>query len=171
MMKKTAVLLLAVLMVLTAVSCGNTGSDEGALGAPREIIKKIYREKSVKLSLQTDDIDITEPYALKYDTGISDASKIKEAAVSEPKIGSQAYSLVVVRVKDATDAEEIAREMLDGIDTGKWICNCADELRVAVHGDVVMLIMLDSAYGVSVDEIVDAFRTICGGNLDFVLKK
>ena len=170
-MKQTTALLLAVMLVFTFVSCGKAGNGEGTLGTPREIIKKIYREKSVKLSVQTDDIDITEPYALKYDTGISDASKIKEAAVSEPKIGSQAYSLAVVRVKDAADAEEIAREMLDGIDTGKWICNCADELRVAVHGDVVMLIMLDSAYGVSADEIVNAFRTVCGGNLDLVLKK
>ena len=159
------------MLVFTFVSCGEAGNGEGTLGTPREIIKKIYREKSVKLSVQTNEIDVSIPYSLKYYTGVSDASKIKEAAFSEPKIGSQAYSLVVVRVKDAADAESIAGEMANGVDTGKWICNCADELRVAVHGDVMMLIMLDSAYGVSADEMVDAFRAVCGGTLDLVLKK
>ena len=110
---------------------------------------------------------------LKYNTGLSDASLVKEAAVSEALISSQAYSLALVRVKDSKDAKTVAQEMLDGINQSKWICVSADDLKVAGCGDVVLLVMVASSMSdtVTAEQIVDAFKTVGAGKLDFTLEK
>ena len=122
--------------------------------------------------LGTSPVDLSNADALKGATGIStSADKVAEAYLSEAMIGSQAYSMAVVRVKDAADAETVANEMLNGIDQSKWICVTADELRVAACGDVIMLIMFDSAFEMDIDAFVDAFGEACGAEPDLVLKK
>ena len=136
-----------------------------------EIIDKIYEIKPIQIRVMTTKIDLSQEDYAKRNTGVDDLSRVAEAYLSEAMIGSQAYSMAMVRVKNAADAESVANEMLNGIDQRKWICVYADDLRVAVHGDVIMLVMIDSVYDVPADDFVDAFRTVCGGELDLVLKK
>lgn len=95
---------------------------------------------------------------------------LTEACAYESMVGSIAFSLVLVRVNDAANAETVGQQMKDGIDPRKWICVEANDLQVVGCGDVVMLIMLDSSLGVTSQNFVDAFQTVCGGELDFVLK-
>jgi hypothetical protein len=104
-----------------------------------------------------------------YFTGLSDVSKITDASVYESMMGSQAYSLVMVRVAEGADAKAVAQEMTDNIDTRKWICVGADEKIVAGYGDTVMLIMLDTQLGLAAQDYVDAFKGICGADLDFTI--
>lgn len=92
--------------------------------------------------------------------------------VSEPMISSIAYSLVLVRVEDAKNAQSIAQQMKDGINPHKWVCVEADDLAVCGYGDVVMLIMVSSDFagdGITAQALVDAFQSVCGGKLDFTL--
>ena len=185
-MKKLLAVILAATMLLSFAACGknaetNDGSDisteepgvTAPAGTPEEIIDAVYAEKSVSLNLMTTAVDLEDEYAPKYSLGLDDVSKVKEAAVSEPMMGSQAYSLVVVRVNDAADAEDVANEMLNGIDQRKWICVEADTLKVMTKGDIVLLFMVDSGFAdtVTVDEIEAAFTAVCGGSLDLVLSK
>ena len=125
------------------------------------------------VALADEGYDVTAVELVKYNLGIDDASNVKEAAISEPMMGSQAYSLAVVRVKDAADSEKVAKEMLNGIDPRKWICVEADNLRAMTKGDLVLFFMVDSSFAetVTVDEIEEAFTTVCGGSLDKVLDK
>lgn len=138
-------------------------------GTLPEIIEKIYAQKESGLMVMTMEPDLTDLDALPYYTGLKEATKIKAAAVSESAFGSQAYSLVLVRLNDAKDAEEIANAMLEGIDTRKWCCVCADDVRVAAYGDVVMFIMTSTEFvsggAASAQELTDAFATVCGGEL------
>ena len=80
---------------------------------------------------------------------------------------------MLVRVKDAADAEEVANAMINGIDPRKWICVEADDVRVMVKGDVVALYMVDSEFGdeMSGDGIEAALTEVLGGSLDKVIKK
>ena len=94
-------------------------------------------------------------------------AKLADGAVYEPMMGSQAFSLVLVRVANAADAESVAREMKQNIKPRKWICVEADQIKVAGYGDVVMFIMLDSQLGKTAQSYVDAFQKVCGGELDF----
>ena len=111
---------------------------------------------------------LEDPDALVYYTGLTDASLITGACVSESAMGSQAYSLVLVRVADTSKLAEVADAMESGIDTRKWICVEADDLRVVAAGDVVMLIMVESAFApaLTADGMVDAFQQAIGLDLE-----
>lgn len=146
-------------------SSGNSGAASVS-GTPAEIIDMIYEKApAVEFPLGTIEIDINDADALMMFTGLSSADKISAAAASEAMMGSQAYSLVVVKVKDAKNAESVATEMMNGIDQRKWICVEADDLRVAAAGDTVVLMMVDSEYAATVTakDVIDAFGSVAGG--------
>lgn len=180
-MKKIITLILALCLV-SCIFAGCTDSNTNAdtpnnesVSAslldeknPSEIIDAIYAENPVDLALGTLEVDITDVDALYYNTGLSSADKISAAAVSESMFGSQAYSLVVVKVKDSADAEAVATEMKDNIDQRKWVCVAADDMKVCASGNTVMLFMVDSEFAetVTASDIAEAFKTICGGTVD-----
>ena len=142
-------------------------------GSPSKIIDKIYEKKSVELPLGTTELDLSDGEMFTAVTGLADSSKVKEAAYSESMMGSQAYSLVMVRVKKSKDAAGVADEMLNGINPAKWICVEADDVRVAAYDDLVMLIMVSSQFEDTVTgkEMVSAFKKVCGGSLDVSKKR
>lgn len=174
MKKLVSVILASVLMLCFVTSCGdNNDSAKGPDGTLAEIVEKIYESAKPEFGLMTMDVNISDPEALKAYTGLDNADKVSEAVASEPLMGSQAYSLVLVRVKDSADAKDVAEAMKNGIDPRKWICVEADQLRVSAGGDVVMLIMMSSNFNteaLSVDKITDAFKALCGGTLTVDLK-
>ena len=136
------------------------------------VIDKIYEKKPVELRLMTTPVDLEDKDALKAFTGLDSADKLKEAYASEPMMSSQAYSLVLMRLKDAADAESVAQEVKAGINPAKWICVSADTPRVVAYGDVVLMIMIDPNFAdtVTSDEIVEAFGKVCGGDFSVDLK-
>ena len=142
-------------------------------GSPSDIIEKIYAKKTVELPLGTTELDLSDGEMFTAVTGLASSDKVKEAAYSESMIGSQAYSMVVVRVKKSKDAATVADEMLNGINPAKWICVEADDVRVAAYDDLVMLIMVSSQLEETVTgrEIVSAFKKVCGGSLDVSKKR
>lgn len=145
----------------------------GIDGTPSEIIDAIYEKSPVELMLGTIEVDLADADAVRAYTGLTDGSVIKEAAVSEPMMGSQAYSLVVVRVNDGVDVEATAQAMMDGIDTRKWICVMADTVNVEAKGDVIMLFMVEESLSdaVTPEAITGAFAEVCGGSVDVSLSK
>ena len=142
-------------------------------GSPSDIIDKIYAKKTVELPLGTTELDLSDGEIFTAVTGLASSDKVKAAAYSESMMGSQAYSLVVVRVKKSKDAAAVADEMLSGINPAKWICVEADDVRVAAYDDLVMLIMVSSQLEETVTgrEIVAAFKKVCGGSLDVSKKR
>lgn len=179
-MKKVLALTLSMIMMVMMVACGNTsgnggnggGSYEGSLS---DLINGIYAEQPIELGVgEPMEVDLSDPDVVRYYTGLSDASAVKEAYFSESMIGSQAYSLVAVRVNDAADAEAVAQGMFDGIDQVKWCCVTADSLAVGAYGDIVMLVMVDSnAMGATMHtDLRDAFAKVVGADaLDVTLER
>ena len=87
-------------------------------------------------------------------------------------MSSQAYSLCALRVAEDADAKDIAQQVLDGVDPRKWICVEADQVRVGVWGDVIVLAMVSSSLSDTLaDDIMTAFSETTGGELDLILKK
>lgn len=107
--------------------------------------------------------------ALKSFTGLNNPELIRDIAVYEPMMGSQAFSLVLVRVTDPADTKAIAQQMKNNIDPRKWICAMADQVMAAGYKDVALFVMLDSQLGLTAQSYVDAFAAICGGKLDFTI--
>jgi len=94
---------------------------------------------------------------LGYLAGLTadNVGKVDAAVVSEPMTGSQAYSLVLLRLKDKADAREIADSMEENISMRKWVCVEADKARVVSFDDKLLYVMADSEL-VDVDLLADA---------------
>ena len=135
------------------------------------IINSIYAVNPVEFMTGNIPVDLTDTsddglWTLNAFTGLENADLINEAWVSEAMIGSIPYSLVLVRVADAANAETVADAMKSGINQRKWICVEADDLKVTASGDVVMLVMIGSENG-NAQSFVDAFASVMGST-DFV---
>ena len=172
-MKKLTALVLVAAMVLAMTACRRKKS-EPLSGTMEEMVTKLMQAEPVEFMGGQIPVDLTDTsedglWALKNYTGLDSADKLKDVAVYEPMTGSQAFSLVLVRVKDAADAKPVAQQMKENIDPVKWICARADDIKVAGYGDTVLFIMLDTKLGLSAQSYVDAFKELCGGKLDFTL--
>ena len=167
-MKKLICVLLACLLL--SACGGKTEPVKAPEGTPGELIEKIYENhQQLKLNVFTMDLDLTDSDAVRYNTGLENGDKLLSAAVSEAMMG-QAYSLVVARVKDAADAPQVAKEIYEKANTAKWICVEADTKTAAYCGDVVLFFMVSSQFAQSAttDTILEAFKTVCGGNVTVI---
>ena len=177
-MKKLIAILMLTAMVLSLTACGaKTPAEDKPQGADlsgetvEALIEKIYETKMPEFALMTMPVDLADAETTAWLTGVSDPALLKEAVISESMMGSQAYSLVRVRVNDAAKAEEVAQMMLDNIDPVKWICVQADDIDAAIYGDLVLFVMIDSQFGLPAADFIGAFKTIAGGALDKELSK
>ena len=175
MKKFISVILMAALALSLFAACGKT--DDAPKGADlsgesaEALVNKIYESKMPEFALMTMPVDLADAEMVAWQTGVSDPALLKEAVISESMMGSQAYSMVMVRVNDATKAEEVAQMMLDNIDPRKWICVAADDIDAAIYGDLVLFVMIDSSFGIPAADFIGAFKTIAGGALDKELSK
>ena len=177
-MKKMIALILALVMATAMVACGNkapAAADKAPLaGTMEENALKVMEIAPVEFMGGIIPVDLTDAsedgkWAVTYFTGLTDGSKLTDVAVYESMMGSQAFSLVMVRTAEGTDPKAVAEEMKSGIDPRKWICVGADEIMAAGYGDTVMFIMVDSQLGLKAQSYVDAFAQVVGGELDFTI--
>ena len=179
-MKKLVSLVLALSLVLSLAACGGKKPAETEAPALRvegtmeELLNKTIEQRPVEFMGGVIPVDLTDStedglWALKSYTGLEDASQITEAAAFEPMMGSIAFSMVLVRLADGVGSKTVAETMKSGIDTRKWICVEADDLKVAGFGDVVMLIMVNSDSGMTAQSFVDAFAKVAGFEAEFVI--
>lgn len=145
---------------------------ENAQPAPdaelNDMVGEIYKLQPVDLmGMETTAIDLTDESWYSYLAGLTadNVGKVDAAVISESMTGSQAYSLVLARVKDPADAKEIATSMEDNIDLRKWVCVAADRARVVTFGDKVLFVMADSELA-DVDALVDAAAQAFGVTFD-----
>ena len=174
-MKKLSALVLALVMAVSMAACGEKAEEKAPLeGTMEENVLKVMEIAPVEFMVGPMPVDLSDTsedgkWALSYFTGLSDAAKITDVCVYEPMMGSQAFSLVMVRTAEGQDPKAVAQEMKDNIDPRKWICVGADEIMAAGYGDTVMFIMVDSQMGLNAQTYVDAFKTVCGADLDFTI--
>ena len=132
------------------------------------LVNKIYEgQGELYSSLMTQALDVTDNELVLYNTGLENGEKLEYLAVSEPMMMSQAYSLVLAKVKDGVDANAVAKEMSENIDTRKWICVSAEKLYATSSGDVVFLIMTNEEMATP---IYEKFK-ILAGNVNEVYEK
>ena len=197
-MKKLIAMLLALSMVFAMTACGASESKEtepateaateatteAATEATEEVTEEVIQGNDIILDVSLEElllnqiveenpvqfmgatipVDLADADSVKYFTGLDSAENIESVGIYEPMIGSIAFSMVAVRVAEGADAKAVAEAMKAGIDTRKWICVEAESLMVAGSGNTVLLVMCDNA-----QPFVDAFQTVVGAELDFVI--
>lgn len=146
----------------STVSEGDAAQPAEADAELSALVDSIYAIADPGIMVETRAVDPNDSSWLPYYTGLTDGSDIDAAVASEAMIGSQAYSLVLVRVKDGVDAAEFANRMAAAIDPAKWVCAQADDIQVGAAGNIAMLIMLDSQLDASASAIADAFVSASG---------
>lgn len=174
-MKKILCLVLAFAMALSLAACGgNTEPEAPAFeltGTLEEIAEKIYENETATdeisimpaTEIALDDID-----GLTYNLGVASADAIERAVISEPMIGSIAYSLALVKAKEGADIDALKNEILNGVNYRKWLCVAAEKIAVASCGDVILMIMASEEI---VDAVVAGFSTVCEGNVSETLTR
>lgn len=153
-------------------SVDDEDTDETAEPQPdaelSEMVDAIYDVQPVDLmGMETVAIDLTDESWYGYLAGLTadNVDKVDAAVVSEPMTGSQAYSLVLLRLKDKADAREIADSMEENISMRKWVCVEADKARVVSFDDKLLYVMADSEL-VDADLLTDAAAKAFGATFD-----
>lgn len=171
-MKKFAFVLALVMMLCAFAGCSNDASD--AVTAPEgttaELMEQVYQNVTVELALVNETLDVSDAEMVSYLTAIESGEGMTDVTVSMPLMGSQAYHVVLIRCESNEKAAELAQGMYDNMDMARWICVQATEKQAVVCGDLAFFVMLDPQYGVTCDQIVEAFTTVCGGAVDSVIK-
>ena len=172
-MKKLIAIMLALVIGVSLVACGNKTEEGGKTEAPEivnltgtmeETINAINeKHAAMELPLMVMPLDLTDVEGFTYYTGLASTDNIVDAAFCEPMMG-QPYSLVLLRVKEGTDAKTVAQKMYDKIDMRKWVCMEADTKTAAAYGDVAMFFMVNTEFAeqVTTASMMDAFKAVCG---------
>lgn len=134
-----------------------------------DIISATYEKHPISIGVSTDKLDpaMLDADTILYLASVKSFDKVDEICISGPMMVPPAYQMSVVRVKNASDAESIAKEMLENSDPGKWICVRAEGVRIGVCGDTIMMVMSSVE---EADALIKAFGEVCGG-LTLTLEK
>lgn len=135
-----------------------------------DIISATYEKHPISIGVSTDKLDLehTDADTIQFISAVKSIDKVSEISISGPMMAPPAYQMVVVRVKDASDAESVAKEMLENANPAKWVCVQAECVRIGVCGDTIMMVMY------SVDDataLINAFGEVCGGLTSAILEK
>lgn len=168
-----AVAIVAVIIGVV-ISKGNNKNEGPAVKLETEqdmkdLVDKIYENLVGKLpSLQTYKISTEDITSVQTYTGLKSADNIEILIASEPLMSSQAYSLAILKVAKNADIEAMKQEMLDNIDTRRWICVQAEKLYVTNYEDVIFLVMASDEWATPV---YNEFKNLVGGKTGKELTK
>lgn len=155
------ILVVAILVVLVR----NTKTNSSTLNINNardlsSLVDKIYKGIKTEIpSVQTEKIDITDADMVKAFTGLDNGNDIDALVVSEPLMSSQAYSLVLVKVKEGVNANSLAKTMNENIDIRKWICVSAEKVYTTTSGNIICLVMSDADIA---KDVYDNFKALAG---------
>ena len=163
-----AVVMLAVIMLVRGRGNETSTSKFETVDDVKKIVKSIYNELGDKLpELAFQNVD-TSLDSLKSYTGLSDSSNVEFAVVSEPLMNAQAYSLVVLKVKDVSKIESMKQEMYDNIDMAKWICVSAEKLYITNSDNIIFMVMASDDWATPV---YNGFKKYVNNNIGKELTK
>lgn len=168
-MKKSVKIIILVLVIIAAVIAVLTVTNGNKSGAGVSVnsaadltalVDDIYAKVTIEMpSVMSQEIDISDLDSVKAFTGLDSNSDLEYVVVSEPMMSSQAYSLVLAKVKAGADVNKIAKEMNENIDARKWICVTAEKVYTTSSGDVICLVMSNEE---TAKNVYKSFKKIAG---------
>lgn len=134
----------------------------------KNMINSIYNDLGDTLpALDFQDID-SSTESRKYYTGLSDGNNVDFFVVSEPLMNAQAYSLVVIKVKDTSKIETMKQEMYNNINMAKWLCVSAEKLYITNSDDIIFMVMASDNWATPV---YNGFKKYVNNNIGKELTK
>ncbi len=173
-MKKITALLLSVMMLISVSACGGSSSSSSvwACGGSSsssedsrldstpltdlmaEILDGVadLPDPLLDTDLTTDEMKQSFPYV-----AFTDYIDGMEAVSSDAAINAIAHSVVLLRVPEGTDVQEIADDIEANADPRKWLCVEAEKVSVSTNGRLVLLVMSSEA---TTDAITENFLAL-----------
>lgn len=143
MSKQSIIAIVIVVLVVAALGAYAfffMGAEKNVEGTLEEIMTKLYAGIGEdELPMMLGNIEVASE-DIQYYIGTNEVS-YKEALVSESGVGSIAHSVVLLRLNDAADAENVVSKVKESADPRKWLCVEAENVIVKSKGDLVILIM------------------------------
>ena len=162
-----AVIMLVVIMLVRGNNKNNVSEFKTASDVEK-MVKNIYSELGDTLpSLEFQGIDDSTEAWKRY-TGLSDSSNVDFIVISEPLMNAQAYSLVVLKVKDTSKIESMKQEMYDNINMAKWICVSAEKLYITNSNDIIFMVMASDDWA---NPVYNSFKKYVNNNIGKELTK
>ena len=170
MNKKTLIIAIVVFIVVAVISAVMTYnsleekySSNLTVNSAEDLttlVDQIYAGVSIEMpSVMTQELDMTDVETVKYFTGLENVDDVEYVVASEPMMSSQAYSLMLVKVKDGVDADAVAKTMNENVDERKWICVTAEKIYSVASGDVVCLVMSNED---TAKTVYESFKALAG---------
>lgn len=159
--------LLACLCLAVFAGCTKNKPSQGSkvthldsLEQVQAFIEKIYEEvgeSNMPMMVEHRELDLADADALEFNTGLRSAEGIRRVVVSESAVGSIAYSMLYVCVKDGADAAKIQAQILENINPAKWICVSAEQEASMTLGGDIFFVMGDAE---TVQEMTKAAKKV-----------
>lgn len=138
-MKKIIGFVGLIMASLLLVGCGTKSEVQNIEGSLTDLMVKLYDGIGEdEMPMMTENVELNEENFLAF--AFADV-KYKEALASESMVGSIAHSVVLIRLQNASDAEETVKQIKEKADPRKWLCVEAENVYVEAKGDLVVLIM------------------------------
>ena len=145
---------------------GGSGGTESALsGSSADVLQQVLDDATAALG---DGIPATfvDPVTAENSPAmigvLSDdfVSFVEEATSASAMINTFAFRAAVIKCKSAGDASMVLELIMDGFDSGQWVCVFPEQSMAMVSGAYVLLAVGTVA---QVTELGDAFRAQAGG--------
>lgn len=173
MKKETKILIISIVAVLIiAISLililnKKTNSTIKTVNDGKTMLKQITKSNDLP-STETFEVKVNNIDEVKSFTGLKTNDNIEWIVASEPMMSSQAFSAVSIKVKDASKIDTMKQEILENINTSKWICVTAEKLYITNNGDIIFLIMADSDWA---KIVYDNFKKYVNNDIGKELEK
>lgn len=163
-----AVVMLVVIMLVRGRGNETSTSKFETIDDVKTMVKSIYKDLGDTLpALEFQKLN-SSTESWKSFTGLSGSSNVEFAVVSEPLMNAQAYSLVVLKVKDISKIESMKQEMYDNIDMAKWICVSAEKLYITNSDNIIFMVMASDDWATPV---YNGFKKYVNNNIGKELTK
>lgn len=174
MKKETKILIVSIVAVLLIVvliyiflNKKNSDNIIKTVSEGKTMLKQVTKSKNLP-DTETFEVDVKDINEVISFTGLKSNKNIEWIVASEPMMSSQAFSAVALKVKDGASIDSIKQEILNNVNTSKWICVTAEKLYITNNGNVIFFIMSDSDWAKTV---YDNFKKYVDNDIGKELEK
>lgn len=150
-MKKQNIILIiiAVIIVVLIAFLFLNNKNNGVLETESDIKNMlntiINKNKNDLPSLEVMTME-TDKDTVNLYTGLKDNNSVELLIVAEPMMNAQAFSVVILKVKEGSNIESIKEEIYENINMSKWICVTAEKLNITNNGNTIFVVMADNTW-------------------------
>lgn len=174
MKKETKILIISIVAVLLIVVLAfvllnkkNSESTIKTINDGKTMLKQITNSNDLP-NTETFEVDVTDTNKVTSFTGLKSNENIEWIVAAEPMMSSQAFSAVAIKIKEGASVDTIKQEILDNVNTRKWICVTAEKLYITNNGDVIFFIMADADWA---KIVYDNFKEYVNNDIGKELEK